>query len=465
MIFALITQEEARVVLQAALTTGADFAELYMEDVRTNNVAVSRGEVEDAASSRRHGAGVRVFAGLKTAYAYTADTSLESLCATARAAAAAVKSDAAASVAPFAVKDWRTPPAVPFSDVRGDRRTALALTAYNAAKGFSPEIVQAQVRILDSDGDILVANTEGVFSMDRRCRMRLVVQAVASDGKDTQTGHEGPGFGMGFEGFDRIDPEYYGKQAAQRAVTMLHAPECPASSLPVIIDGGFGGVIFHEACGHSLEATSVSRGNSEFCGKLGQQVADPRVSAVDDGTLPGEWGTLHMDDEGTPTQRNVLIENGILKGYLVDRLGGLRMNMPVTGSSRRQSYAYAPTSRMTNTFIAPGKDDDAEMIASCPEGLYAKSMAGGSVNPLTGEFNFAVGEGYWVKDGKILCPVRGATLIGKGAEVLMKIDRIGKNMWMAPGMCGSQSGSIPTNVGQPRIRVSEMVVGGKGGAL
>ena len=202
-----------------------------------------------------------------------------------------------------------------------------------------------------------------------------------------------------------------------------------------------------------------------FCGKLGQQIASPIVNAVDDGTLPGEWGSMHFDDEGNPAQRNHLIENGILKTYLVDVLGSRLMNHPITGSGRRQDYTFAPTSRMTNTFFAPGEDDPEEMIRTMGDGLFAAKMGGGSVNPLTGEFNFAVGEGYWVKDGKILCPVRGATLIGKGAEVLMKIDRIGKDMWMAPGMCGSQSGSIPTNVGQPRIRVAEIVVGGKGGAL
>ena len=202
-----------------------------------------------------------------------------------------------------------------------------------------------------------------------------------------------------------------------------------------------------------------------FCGKLNQQIASPIVNAVDDGTLPGEWGSMHYDDEGNPAQRNLLIENGILKSYLVDVLGSRLMNHPVTGSGRRQDYTFAPTSRMTNTFFAPGKDDEEEMIRTMGEGLFAKKMGGGSVNPLTGEFNFAVGEAYWVRDGKILCPVRGATLIGKGAEVLMKIDRIAKNMWMAPGMCGSLSGSIPTNVGQPRIRVAEIVVGGKGGAL
>ncbi len=461
----MITQEAARAVLSAACKTGADFAELYMEDVRSNSVSVSRGEVEDAASSRRHGAGVRVFAGLKSAYAYTADTSLESLIATAEAAAAAVHSESPAALLPFSLRDYRTDPRIPFDLVQGRERTKIAMTAYSAARGYSPEIVQAAVRILDVDGDILVANTEGVFARDRRCRMRLVVQAVASDGTSTQTGHEGPGYGMGFEGFDLIDPEETAKKAAAQAVTMLHAPECPAANLPVIIDGGFGGVIFHEACGHSLEATSVSRGNSEFCGKLGQQVADPRVTAIDDGTLPGAWGSLRMDDEGTPTQRNILIENGILKSYLVDRLGGRRMNAAVTGSSRRQSYAYAPTSRMTNTFIAAGSDDEAEMISTCPEGLYAKSMGGGSVNPLTGEFNFAVSEGYWIKNGQIVTPVRGATLIGRGTDVIRRIDRVGHERTLGQGMCGSISGSIPTNVGQPRIRVSELTIGGKGGAL
>lgn len=246
---------------------------------------------------------------------------------------------------------------------------------------------------------------------------------------------------------------------------MLHAPECPAGRIPAVIDGGFGGVIFHEACGHSLEATSVARGNSVFSGKIGEKIAADCVSAVDDGTLAGEWGTLSVDDEGTPTRRNLLIENGILRGYLIDRLGGRIMGMPVTGSSRRQNYMLAPTSRMTNTFICPGTDDEEEMIRQMDRGLYAKRMGGGSVNPVTGEFNFAVSEGYFVRDGRIHCPVRGATLIGKGSEILKKIDRVGRRMWMGQGMCGSLSGSIPTNVGQPRIRVSEITVGGKGGAI
>ena len=242
---------------------------------------------------------------------------------------------------------------------------------------------------------------------------------------------------------------------------MLHAPQCPSGVMPVAIDNGFGGVIFHEACGHSLEATSVAFGMSEFSGKLGQQIAAPCVTAIDDGTMPNEWGSEHVDDEGTPTTKLVLIENGILKNYMIDRLNGKRMNMAPTGSARRQSYAFAPTSRMRNTYIAAGNDENEEIIGSMGDGLYAAKMGGGSVNPATGEFNFAVQEGYLVKDGKITTPVRGASLIGKGADVLMKIDRVGKDMQMAQGMCGSMSGSVPTNVGEPMIRVSAITVGGR----
>ena len=297
---------------------------------------------------------------------------------------------------------------------------------------------------------------------DRRVYTRMGISVVASDGKENQTGFVGPGAMMGYELFEtRVDVERAAREAARTACVMLSADQCPAGVMPVVIDGGFGGVIFHEACGHSLEATAVARGNSEFCGKMGKQVASPIVTAIDDGTIANEWGSLNIDDEGTPTTRLVLIEKGILKNYMIDKLNGRRMNMPVTGSARRQSYSFAPTSRMRNTFIAPGEHDEDEIIRTMGDGLYARQMGGGSVNPATGEFNFAVTEGYLVKDGKIDRPVRGATLIGKGSEVLMRIDRVGKKMWMAQGVCGSVSGSVNTNVGQPMIRVTQMTVGGR----
>ena len=231
--------------------------------------------------------------------------------------------------------------------------------------------------------------------------------------------------------------------------------------MPVVIDNGFGGVIFHEACGHSLEASSVAYGTSQMAGKLGQKIANEKVTAVDDGTIPNAWGSVNFDDEGTPSRRNVLIENGILKSYMIDKFGGRRMGMAPTGNARRQSYAYVTTSRMTNTFICAGEDKNEDIIGSVEYGLYAKDMGGGSVNPATGSFNFAVKEGYLIRNGKICEPVRGASLVGTGSDILMKIDMVGQNLARAQGMCGSSSGSIPTDVGQPMIRVSSITVGGR----
>ena len=223
----------------------------------------------------------------------------------------------------------------------------------------------------------------------------------------------------------------------------------------------FGGVIFHEACGHSLEASGVAYGQSQFAGKLGQKIANEKVTAIDDGTIPNAWGSINIDDEGTPARKNVLIENGVLKSYMIDKFNGRRMGMESTGNARRQSYAYTTTSRMTNTYIAPGNDKNEDIIASIEYGLYAKEMGGGSVNPVTGEFNFAVNEGYLIRNGKICEPVRGASLVGKGSDVIQNIDMVGSDLDMGQGMCGSSSGSVPTNVGQPLVRVSSITVGGR----
>jgi len=462
----LIEVRTANAVLQEALKQGADFSELYLEDTESNHISMVDGKVENAGYTRLRGAGVRVLLGGRSAYAYTADTSFEGLMATARAAAAALPAVPQETSIRFSMQNHALPLVTPFSEVDNQKRVALLREGTRAAKDVSMEITQLRANYLDVMQRVLVCNSRGVFARDERPRTRVYFTAVAAKDGEAQTGTESPGLGCGFEAYStRIDVTAAGREAANTAVTMLHAVECPSGRIPVVIDGGFGGVIFHEACGHSLEATSVARGNSEFCGKLGEQIAASCVSAVDDGTLLGEWGTLSMDDEGTPTQRNLLIENGILKSYMIDEIGSRLMGLPKTGSSRRQSYSFAPTSRMTNTFICPGADDEEEMIRQLDIGLYAKRMGGGSVNPATGEFNFAVSEGYLVRDGHIRYPVRGATLIGKGADVLMKIDRVGPRMWMGQGMCGSQSGSIPTNVGQPRIRVSEITVGGKGGAI
>ena len=289
---------------------------------------------------------------------------------------------------------------------------------------------------------------------------------MATDGKQFETGGFGPGASKGYEFFkDEVDIVNLGKKAAELAIKLLSAEECPSGQMPVIIGNGFGGVIFHEACGHALEASSVSKNLSVFSNKLNTQIASPLVSAVDDGTIEGAWGSENVDDEGHATHRNVLIKDGILTSYLIDSFNGRRMNMKENGASRRQSYKYEPTSRMSNTFILNGKSTVEEIIKKTKFGLYAKSLGGGSVNPATGEFNFGVTEAYIIKDGKIDHMVKGATLIGSGAEVLMKIDMVGNDLCRAQGMCGAASGSIPTDVGEPTIRVSSMTVGGRGEKL
>ena len=452
-------------VLTRALSGGGTFAEIFYEDTRSFQMMMRSGKIEQAAVSQPRGVGVRVYDGLRSIYVYTCDVTEKGLLRAAGEAAAAV-TDTRGSGRDVVLRASDTPNIHPVErmvlDVPARERADILRAADSAARSVSPSIAQVLVRLMSREQNVLIANSEGLYTGDRRVYTRLMCSAVASSGTENQTGTQAPGALMGFELFkNRVDPEAVGKEAAQSAAMMLTAPYCHAGEMPVAIAGGFGGVIFHEACGHSLEATSVEPGMSEFAGKLGQQIAAPCVTAIDDGTMPGEWGSENIDDEGTPTTRLVLIENGILKNYMVDRLNGLKMGMKPTGSGRRESYAYAPTSRMRNTFIAPGEDDEEEIIRTMGDGLYATRMGGGSVNPATGEFNFAVDEGYLVRDGKIASPVRGASLIGKGGEILKRIDRVGKTMTMGQGMCGSISGSVPTNVGQPTIRVSRLTVGGK----
>ncbi len=460
----MIPENIAQQVLEIALSTGGDFAEIFLEDRRNHHLQMKGGIVDNAQRGRIHGAGVRVFNKLDSVYVYTNDTTSNGLTIAAKRAAAAVKGDGPKYQAVgFNQVNFENRHLISYypESVKGEKKVEKMRAAHAAAHG-DKEISQIVVNYLDSQQDIFIFNSEGLKANDMRVYTRLACTAVASNGKENQTGSENVGAMMGFEIFDqRANPDAIGKEAARIAKTMLHAPECPAGVMPVVIDKGFGGVIFHEACGHSLEATSVAFGLSEFTGKLGEKIAADCVTAIDDGTLANEWGSLNIDDEGMPTTNLTLIENGILKNYMIDKLNSRRMNMAPTGSGRRQDYTFAPTSRMRNTYIAPGKDDENEMISTMGDGLYAKRMGGGSVNPTTGEFNFNVMEGYLVKGGKITHPVRGASLIGKGSQILLHIDRVGKNMTMAQGMCGSASGSIPTNVGQPMIRVKTMTVGGR----
>ena len=450
-------------VLAKCLITGGDFAEIFEDDSINNSISLVDGKVQDAIGGRSYGIGIRIFKGLKSVYAYTNNNSLDSLLETAyRAALALGEVREEKSIILNEKKIETIHPIIYYpKDVLYEKKIAVLKNAYGGAKNYNSEISQVIASYADKEQNVLIANTEGLYIEDKRVRTRLGISAVASKDNENQTGFQGPGRHMGIEMFNTIDAEASGIEAARIAHTMLHARNCPAGNMTVAIDNGFGGVIFHEACGHALEATSVAKGNSVFSGKLGQQIASSKVTAIDDGTIPNAWGSLNIDDEGHKTQKNVLIENGILKGYMIDKLNGRRMNMEPTGSSRRQSYKYQPTSRMTNTYIAAGTDKPEDIIKSIDDGLYAKKLGGGSVNPVTGEFNFSVQEGYLVKNGVIQEPVRGASLIGKGSDVLMDIDMVGDNLELAQGVCGSSSGSIPTNVGQPMIRVKKITVGGR----
>ena len=450
-------------ILNEALSTGGDFAEIFVEKKNNCGLFMIDGKIESSLSGRDFGIGIRIFKDLYSVYGYTNDMTEENLLKTARKIAEAVKgtrADITINLLKQDIENYNKIEIYP-ETVLKKNKIDIMRRGYAAAKEYDSEISQVRVSYSDSKQNILVANSEGIWAEDERVRGRIRIESVASNGTEMQTGSMGPGASKGFEFFEKMDVESYGREASRIAKTILHADYSPSGKMPVIIDNGFGGVIFHEACGHGLEATSVAKGNSVFAGKIGEMIASPVVSAVDDGTIPNEWGTINIDDEGTPSRRNLLIENGILKGYMIDKLNGRRMGMASTGSGRRESYKYAPTSRMTNTFILNGKSSLDEMISSVEKGIYAKYMGGGSVNPATGNFNFAVMEGYLIENGKITSPVRGATLIGSGSEILKKIEMVGNNLAYGQGMCGSVSGSICTNVGQPAIKVSEITVGGR----
>ncbi|MCX7569015.1 TldD/PmbA family protein [Tumebacillus sp. DT12] len=461
----MLNQAVVEDVLNAALETGGDFAEVFVEDRTSSVLQMLGGDVDNGVSGRDFGVGIRILDGTFAVYAYTNDADRDNLIKVARAAAQAIRGQATGRALDLrkSVLDNRHEVKLLPQDVAKAKQVEWMRRAHLAAKAVDPVIAQTKIGFLTNDQRVLIANSDGLFVEDRRVRSRMMIEAIASRGTEKQTGFYGPGAHAGLEYFANLDIEHYARVAGETAKTMIDAEFAPSGKMPVILDNEFGGVIFHEACGHGLEATSVAKGASVFAGKMGQQVASPLVTAVDDGTIPNGWGSQNIDDEGAPTQRNVLIENGILKGYLIDKVGSRKMNMASTGSSRRESYKFAPTSRMTNTYIAAGQSTPEEIIANTEYALYAKYLGGGSVNTATGDFNFAVREGYIVRNGKIEKPVRGATLIGKGIEVLQRIDMVGQNLGYGQGMCGSVSGSIPADVGQPMIRVSELTVGGRKG--
>jgi len=453
-------------IINAGLESQADFAEVFVEHTRQTNITLQSDVIEDSKESTISGVGIRIAKGHQSVYGYTNDMDEESLIALARDLTRTFGGERIRETITLKERERGTRHNIerPFDEVDIEEKVSLLKKANKAARNYSDDIAQVNARYMDTLQDVVIASSEDIHVEDQRGRTRFAVQSIAKSDTDMQTGMNGPGEARGFELYDDIDVEEVAREASRIAVKMLYADECPSETMPVVVDNAFGGVIFHEACGHSLEATSVAKGASVFTGKKGQTIGSSLVTAIDDGTIENAWGSANYDDEGRPQQRRVLIENGVLKSYMVDHLNGKRMGENSTGSARRQSYRFAPTSRMSNTFIDNGDSTFDEIIEATDYGLYAKKMGGGSVNPSTGDFNFAVMEGYMIRDGKIAEPVKGATLVGTGKDALQKIDMVGNNLKRAPGMCGSLSGAVPADVGQPTIRISSITVGGRKGS-
>ena len=461
----LLRPEVASKVLDHALSLGADFAELFVEKNRNSNISILSSRVHEVAGGIDFGIGIRLIYGTKVLYGYTNSIDEEEL---KRMTTLIATHDAQEShYTPIAlhkhtILDQHHATLGLNSTYATDEKIKFLLTIDQSARSISEQINQVSANSLQRLQSIEIFNTEGLHTADNRHYTRVSTRVFAQDGTEQSTGYEAPGALQGWEFTHGLDPQQLGQRVAKQALIKLQAIECPAGKMPVIIDNGFGGVIFHEACGHLLETTSVAKKASVFWDQMGQMIANECVSAVDDGTITGEWGSINIDDEGMATQKTQLIKNGQLTSFLVDKVGAMKTGYARTGSGRRQNYKFAPTSRMRNTFIEPGDSSLEEMIASIPHGVYCKKMGGGSVQPGTGEFNFAAQESYLIKDGKIDQALKSATLIGTGPSILKQISMVSTNFELAAGMCGSVSGAIPTTVGQAAIKVDEILVGGQG---
>lgn len=461
----MISKKLALDVLNESLKSGAEFAELYIQNKYVHAISLSFRRVDSISSKLIYGCGLRLIKGDSQVYGYTSDLSRNSLMKLASSLSASFDGERIKEVKELRIvpnpKHHR--PLKGHDSLSTEDKISCLKKAEKAMYDYSPLIMNASVSLLENDEDVFIYNSKGRLVKDNRVRTRLAVGAVASKDGQFETAFEGPGASKGLEFLDEIDIVELATECAKTACDLLDAPECPSGKMPVIIGNKFGGVLFHEACGHPLEATAISHNASVFAGKLGQKIASDVVTAIDDGTIENAWGSSNFDDEGNKTTKNVLIKNGVLVNYMVDDYDGKRLNLSSTGACRRESYKYKPVTRMTNTFIANGKSTKEEIIKATKYGLYCESFNGGSVDPATDKFNFTASKAYIVKDGKIDHLVRAASLVGYGYEILPKIDMVANDCARGEGMCGAASGSVPADVGQPTLRVSEMTVGGRGG--
>jgi TldD protein len=447
-------------VIDAALSQGADFAEVYVEDTRKRQFSFLDGKPEKAISGHTLGLGLRLFSGTEQIYTYTNDLSEQGLIRVARQASEAMKSahrQKAIANDKFQSFGSYTPIKTTGTEVQWNSLRLMDETA----RGFSTLVTQVHAEVAETFKNVQIMNSEGLHRQEARPYLNAFARVFSEENGNKEYGYERTAFMGTADDWHKVNFKELAQLAAGQSLRILRATWAPAGEMPVLIDSAFGGVIFHEACGHGLETTSVAKDASVFCGKLGQKVAHESVTAIDDGTILNSYGSLEIDDEGEPTQKTTLIEKGILKSYIVDKMGARKTGFKITGSGRRQDYRFAPTSRMRNTFIAAGNSSFDEMLKDIDYGIYAKSLGGGSVSPGTGSYNFAVNEAFIVRNGRVEEQIKGASLIGTGIETLSRIVKVGSELELAPGTCGSISGSIPVTVGQPPLLVSKLTVGGK----
>ncbi|RKO66739.1 TldD/PmbA family protein [Desulfofundulus salinus] len=459
----MVDEQLLKEVLDLALASGGDFADIFVEHKRATGVGLEGGKIERVHSGIDMGAGIRVINGDSTAYAYTNDLSREGLLEAARIVSHASRGEK---------KDYhldlrRVRPLVDFSiaerpdAVKPERKVEAVQAADRAARAVDVEkIKQVMVGYGDVVQKVIIANSAGEYVEDERIRTRLMVQVVAAEGPTIQTGYEAVGGLTGFELLERYHPESVAEIAARRAVEMLRAKEAPSGKMPVVMAGEAGGTMVHEACGHGLEADLVQKKLSVYAGKKGQKVAADIVTVIDDASMAGHYGSYRFDDEGVPARKVTLIEKGELTDYMYDRLTASREGKASNGHGRRESYQHKPIPRMGNTYIAPGRMDPEKIIRETKNGLLVKKMGGGQVNTTTGDFVFDVAEGYLIQDGEVGPMVRGATLTGNGPEVLRIVEMIGKDLGFTIGTCGKDGQGVPVSDAQPTMAIKELIVGG-----
>ena len=459
----MIRTSEAKEILDIALSKGGEFAEIFIESRYATTIRYDNGKVEVASYVKDSGFGIRVIDGELTYYASSAGVNLERMRELASSIAEAVGKERVVSAKELkqVVTPNNTPYEIAFSEVPVERKMEIVRKAAKIAKEYDDRIVQVKVYYSDMERNVWIYNSEGRFVTDVRNYPTIYVEAVAKEGEEVFMGRDGWGANQGFEFFTDEVIEKVAKTAADIAIHQLEAEDAPAGEMTVVISSEAGGTMIHEACGHGLEADLVLKGGSIYAGKIGQKVASDVVTVIDDGTLKNYRGSMNFDDEGNETERTVLIENGVLKGYMHSMITARKMGVKPTGNGRRESYEHVPIPRMRNTFIAPGKDDPEKIISSVEKGILVVKMGGGQVDIVSGDFTFGVPKAFLIENGKVTKKLRGASLVGNGGEVLKNIEMVGNDIGFAAGTCGKDGQGAPVTSGLPTIKIKKLVIGGK----